>query len=161
MGPFFWAPFFGPFPLGPSLWAHCPWPGRSWPRPQHSPPPPPPPPCFICDLQHSLLREHSLLRGGAPPPHIFYRPLASMENRSMENPWKINKNENEKKCRKMTIVGGCTDSRIPFVFVSFSAKIICFIRKDEGPIWRPKDHLVMKGLFTNIKNLDFKETHYY
>ena len=32
--------------------------------------------------------------------------------------------------------------------------------EDEGPIWRTKGHLVMKGLSKNVKNLDFEETHY-
>ena len=34
------------------------------------------------------------------------------------------------------------------------------LEKIQGPIWRSKDHLVMKGLSKNVKNHDFKETHY-
>ena len=32
--------------------------------------------------------------------------------------------------------------------------------KIQGSIWRPKDHLVMKGLSKNVKIIDFNETHY-
>ena len=39
-------------------------------------------------------------------------------------------------------------------------RIIWRMKDPSGPIWRPKDHLVMKGLSKNVKNLDFKETHY-
>ena len=38
--------------------------------------------------------------------------------------------------------------------------IIWWMKDPSGPIWRPKDHLVMKGLSKNVKNLDFNETHY-
>ena len=70
----------------------------------------------------------------------------------------------------MTIVGGFSGSRqICFVGGHFSKWIFAEGRstrslwcpeKIQGPIWRSKDHLVMKGLSKNVKNHDFKETHY-
>ena len=39
-------------------------------------------------------------------------------------------------------------------------RIIWRMKDPSGPIWRPKDHLVMQGLTNNVKNLNFKETHY-
>ncbi len=34
------------------------------------------------------------------------------------------------------------------------------LEKIQGPIWRSKDHLVMKGLSKNVKNHDSNETNY-
>ena len=67
------------------------------------------------------------------------------------------------------ILGGCPGSRNKTKWGHFSKRIFAegrstrslwCLEKIQGPIWRSKDHLVMKGLSKNVKNHDFKETHY-
>jgi hypothetical protein len=42
----------------------------------------------------------------------------------------------------------------------FSPRSLWCLEKIQGPIWRSKDHLVMKGLSKNVKNHEFSRTHY-
>ena len=50
--------------------------------------------------------------------------------------------------------------RIKFRRRPFKQKSLEFIKNIQGPIWRSKDHLAMKGLSKNVKNHDFKRFHY-
>ena len=70
--------------------------------------------------------------------------------------------------KQMTILRGCPGSRIFFggslkkwIFAEGrSTRSLLCLEKIQGPIWRSKDHLVMKGLSNNVKNHEFQSFHY-